>query len=181
VRAILAAGFGLAVFGWTGITIESFVHLFGFYAVFDGMVALAIAIDVKDRRGFGSLLFEALVRIGGGLVALGDAGLLLTFPRFFAAWAIVTGIADATVAVALRREFTGEWPLPFASAVSVTVALLLLLSRVQVGVPALRWLVGPYAIVFGVTLLVLARRLHQLAIEIQGSATASPMPSARRR
>lgn len=180
-RAILAAVCGIVTFAWTDITMAGFVRLFGLYAVFDGMVALAIAIDVKDLRGFGTLLVEALVRVAGGLVAMGEPGILLTFPRFFAAWAIATGIAEAAVAAVLRRELEGEWPLPFAGGVSLTVALLLLVSRVPVGVPALRWLVGPYAILIGVTLLALARRLHQLAEEIQRSATASRMPSVRER
>jgi uncharacterized membrane protein HdeD (DUF308 family) len=151
------------------MTFVGFVYLFGFYAVFDGMVALAIAIDVKALRGFGSLLFEALVRIGAGLVAMGEPGILIAFPRFLAGWAILTGVAEAVVAIVLRRELVGEWPLPFAGAVSIIIALLLLLTPITVGVPALKWLVGPYAMVFGVTLLAFARRLRQLAQEMEAA------------
>jgi uncharacterized membrane protein HdeD (DUF308 family) len=79
-----------------------FVYLFGFYAIFDGAVALAIAIDVKPLHGFGSLLLESLVRIGGGLVALGEPNVVVTFPRFLAAWALVAGAADVIVALVLR-------------------------------------------------------------------------------
>ena len=165
-RAVLAALYGVAAFAWPGITMDGFVYLFGLYAVCDGIVALAIAIDVKALRGFGSLLFEALVRLGGGLIAMGEPGVVLTFPRFLAGWALLTGIAEAVVALVLRRELSGEWPLPFAGAVSVIVALLLLLTPIPIGVPALRWLVGPYAIIFGVTLMAFARRLHQLAQEM---------------
>jgi uncharacterized membrane protein HdeD (DUF308 family) len=165
-RAVLAVLYGLAVFGWPDITLDGFVYVFGLYAVFDAMVALAIAIDVKALRGFGSLLFEALVRIGGGLVAMGEPGIIVAFPRFLAVWAILAGGAEVIVAVVLRRELAGEWPLPFAGALSVIVALLLLLTPATVGVPALRWLVGPYAIIWGVTLVAFARRLRQLAQEM---------------
>jgi uncharacterized membrane protein HdeD (DUF308 family) len=89
------------------------------------------------------------------------------FPRFFGGWAIWTGVADTIVAIVLRRELEGEWPLPFAGAVSVIVAVLLLLTPNTVGVAELKWLVGPYAIIFGSTLLVLVRRLRQLAREIE--------------
>ena len=169
------------MFAWTDISMSGFVHLFGLYAVFDGMAALAITIDVKDRRGFGALLVEALLRIVGGLVAMGEPGIVLRFPWFFAAWAIATGMAEGAVAGALRRELEGEWPLPFAGGVSLLIALLVLLSRAPLGVPALRWLVGPYAILFSVTILALARRLRQLAAEIQQGAPALPMPSVRER
>jgi len=69
----------------------------------------------------------------------------------------------------LRRELSGEWPLPFAGGVSAMIALLLLLTPLTVGVQALRWLVGPYSFIFSVTLLAFARRLRQLAQEMQAA------------
>ena len=168
-RATLAAAYGVAVYAWPDMKMVGFVYVFGLYTVVDGMVALAIAIDVKALRGFGSLLLEALVRIGGGLVAMGEPGILIAFPRFLAAWAVLAGVAEIVVALVLRRELVGEWPLPFAGAVSILIALLLLLTPIEIGVPELRWVVGPYAILFGVTLIALARRLHQLAQEMQAA------------
>jgi uncharacterized membrane protein HdeD (DUF308 family) len=165
-RSILAASYGLAAIAWPDLTLDGFVYLFGLYAVFDGMVTFAVAIDVKALQGFGSLLFEAAIRIGGGLVAMGEPGIIIAFPRFFAVWAILTGIAEAIVAIALRSGMVGEWPLPLAATVSVVIALLLLLSPTAIGVPALRWLVAPYALIFGVTLVVFTRRLYQIAQEM---------------
>jgi uncharacterized membrane protein HdeD (DUF308 family) len=55
-RAILAASYGVAAFAWSEMTLVRFVYLFGLYTVLDGMVALAIAIDVKALRGFGPVL-----------------------------------------------------------------------------------------------------------------------------
>ncbi len=168
-RAILAASYGMAAFAWPDLTLSGFVYLFGLYTVFDGMVAMAIAIDVKALRGFGSLLFEAVVRIGSGLIAMGEPGVITAFPRLLAGWAILTGIAEAIVALVLRRELVGEWPLPFAGAISIIVGVMLLAMPVAVDVPALRWLVGPYAMIFGVTFVAFARRLHQLAQEMQAA------------
>jgi uncharacterized membrane protein HdeD (DUF308 family) len=168
-RAIITGVYGLMALLWPEMTLGGFIFMFGVYGVEDGIVALSVAIDVQDFRGFGSLLFESLVRLGGGLVAMSSPDVIVTFPRFLAGWAILTGIAEAVVAIVLRRELAGEWPLPFAGAVSVIVALVLLLTPVTVGVPALRWLVGPYAIIFGMTLLAFARRLRQLAQEIEAA------------
>lgn len=168
-RAILSALYGLAVFLFPGMSMVSFVLLFGLYAVTDGVIALAITIDVRALSGVGSLLCEALVRIGGGLVAMSSASIVITFPRFFAGWAILTAVAEAVVAIVLRRELAGEWPLPFASAVSAIVAILLLLTPNTVGVPELKWLVGPYAIILAATEFALARRLRQLAEEMQSA------------
>jgi uncharacterized membrane protein HdeD (DUF308 family) len=168
-RAVLAVAYGIAVFAWSNMTLVGFVYLFGLYAVCDGIVSLAIALDVKALPGFGSLLFESLVRIAGGFVAMGEPAILITFPRFIAGWSILTGIAEGIVAFVLRRELTGEWPLPFAGAVSILIAILILVTPGPIGVPALRWLLGPYSIIFGVTLFALARRLRQLAEEMQAA------------
>jgi len=166
-RAVLAVSYGMAAFAWRDNAFVSFVYLFGFYAIFDGMAALAIAIDVKAAHGFGSLLLESLVRIAGGLIALGEPRVVVAFPQFFAAWAILAGAAEIVVAIVLRRELVGEWPLPFAGAMSIMTAILLLIAiPVMEGVPSFKWLVGPYTIIYGVSLLALTRRLHQLAQEM---------------
>jgi uncharacterized membrane protein HdeD (DUF308 family) len=168
-RAILAAAYGLAALAWPEMTLSGFVYLFGLYTVFDGMVAMAIAIDVRAYRGFGSVLFEALVRIGAGLMAMGEPDVIVAFPRILAGWAILTGVAEGIEALVLRRELAGEWPLPVAGAISIIVGVLLLVTPVTVDVSALRWLVGPYALIGGVTLVAFARRLHQLAREMQAA------------
>ena len=168
-RAVVSAFYGMAALLWPHLSLVTFVFLFGLYAVVDGVAALAIATDVRAVPGVGSLLFEAVVRIGSGLFAMGSPGVIVTFPRFLAGWAILTGLAEAVVAIVLRRELVHEWPLPFAGAISVIVALMLLLTPIAIGVPALRWLVGSYAIIFGMTLLALVRRLRQLAQEIEAS------------
>jgi uncharacterized membrane protein HdeD (DUF308 family) len=167
-RALLAASYGIAVFAWHDDMI-SFVYLFSLYAMLDGTAVLAIAMDVKDFRGFGSLFVEALVRMGGGLVAIGDPAIFVTFPRFLAAWAILAGVADVVVAAVLRRELVGEWPLPFAGVISIITAIALMVTPVAVGVGALKWLVGPYAMIVAISLAGLALRLRQLEQEIRST------------
>lgn len=166
-RAVIAIVYGITAIVWPQMSMLTFVFLFGVYALVDGVAALAIAIDVRALNGFGSLLFEAVVRIGGGLIAMGSPGILLAFPRYLAWWAILAGVAESIVALVLRRELAAEWPLPLAGALSIVIALLLLFTPVTLGVPALRWLVSPYTIIVGVTLMALVLRLRQLAQEIE--------------
>jgi uncharacterized membrane protein HdeD (DUF308 family) len=166
-RAVLSVSYGIAVLAWPALSTARFVYWFGVYAIFDGVVALAIAMNANGHRGFGNLLFESIVRLGGGLVALGVPEIMFAFPRMFAVWALLTGIAEIAAAAVLRRELSREWPLPVAGGISIAVALILLIPYVTVHVVALRWLVGPYAMCFGVMLLAFARRMRQLAHEIE--------------
>jgi uncharacterized membrane protein HdeD (DUF308 family) len=166
-RAVLALSYGVAVLAWRDLSMARFVYWFGVYAIVDGVVALAVAVNANGHRGFASLLFEAIVRAGGGLVAWGVPTIMFAFPRMFAAWAILTGVADIVVAVVLRRELSREWPLPFAGLISIAIALVLLMTSGAISVVTLRWLVGPYAMCFGVVLLTFALRMRQLAYEIE--------------
>jgi uncharacterized membrane protein HdeD (DUF308 family) len=162
-RAIVTVLFGVAVLLWPVPAMTGLVLLFAAYAAVDGAVALILALNVKGVPGFGSLLFEAVVRLGlaGGAFA-SPARVALALNGVFAAWALLSGIAALGVAVAIRRELSGAWPLSLAAAVFVMCGVLLL----TIGAPDPRWIAGPLAFLFASTLLGLAWRFRQLAEEI---------------
>jgi uncharacterized membrane protein HdeD (DUF308 family) len=60
---------------------------------------------------------------------------------------------------------SGEWPLPTAGTLSLATAALLLAIR-NVGTSTLAWVIGPYSVLFGLALMVLAVRLRHLALEM---------------
>ena len=78
-----------------------------------------------------------------------------------AAWAVVTGLLEVAAAVVLRRELRGEWLLALAGVLSVAFGILLAV-RPGEGVIAIVSVIGVFAIVFGVALLVLGARLRRL-------------------
>ena len=162
-RAIVAVLFGVAVLVWPVPPLLALVMLFAAYAAVDGVLALILALSVKGVPGFGSLLFEAVVRLGVAIFAFASpARAALALNEVFAAWAILSGVAAIAVAVALRRDLSGEWPLPLAGTVSVLCGILL----VTIGAPELRWVAGPCALLFALTLVALALRFRQLAEEV---------------
>ena len=165
-RASIAAIFGTLVLVWPGLTLWELVMLFGAYAAVDGVLALIVAFNVKGLPGFGSILFEALVRLGVAICAFAAPGrTALSLDAVFAAWAIASGVAAIAVAVALRRDLVGEWPLPLAGSVSLLAGTMLITGP---RLPELQWVMGPNALIFAWTLLALALRLRQLASEMPG-------------
>ena len=163
-RASIALLFGMTVLI---VAPSRFVLLFILYSFADAIAALVLAFHVRGQIGFGSALLEGLVRFATAFVVLAIA----RWPpdalaKVLAAWAGLSGIGQIGEAMALRGEMAGEWPLPIAGVLSIVVAAVLLTIR-HVDVAMLAWVVGIYALLWGVTLMIFAFRFRLLAIEFE--------------
>ena len=80
---------------------------------------------------------------------------------YIAAWALMIGATEIAFAIKLRREIKGEWFLILMGLVSIVFAVLLLWNPIP-GALALVWLIGWYAIVFGILGIIFGFRLRSL-------------------
>src|SRR5215218_5335869 len=161
-RGLAAIVFGVLAFVWPDITLFALVLLFGAYMLVDGIVAIVAAVRAAGREArWWLLLIEGVLGVLAGLVAAFWPGLTaLALLYFVAAWAIVTGIFEIVGAIRLRREIEGEWALILGGALSVLFGVLLVAVGPGVGLLSLVWLIGVYAVAFGVLLLILAFRVR---------------------
>lgn len=160
-RGVVAVLFGLLAFLWPGITLIVLVMLFGAYAVIDGLFAIGAAVRIHrlDGRWWG-LLIEGILGVVVGIVTLvWPAITALVLLYLIAFWAIFTGILELIAAIHLRREIQGELLLGLGGMISIVFGLLLLL-RPGTGALAVVWLIGAYALVFGVVLIWLGWRMR---------------------
>jgi uncharacterized membrane protein HdeD (DUF308 family) len=161
VRGVLAILFGIGAFFWPGITVAALILVFGAYALADGVFSLIAAFANRGtREGFPwALLLIGLVGIGAGIVTFLYPGLTaLALLFFIATWNILRGIFEIVVAIRLRKELEGEGWLMLGGAASVAFGLLLML-RPGAGALALLWLIGMFAIAFGIVMVALGFRL----------------------
>ena len=162
-RGLASLIFGVLALIWTREAIEVLVILFGAYALVDGIFALAAAVSGRAHN-LGGPWLEALVGIAAGAVALirpDVAALALVY--FIGGWAVVTGVLEVVAAARLRHYVEGEVWLALAGVVSVLFGILVFLNP-GAGAFAIAWMIGVFAIVFGVVLLSLAfslRRFHR--------------------
>lgn len=159
IRGIAAVLFGLAALFWPGITLYVLVIFFGAYVLVDGVFAIAAGIRGSGGRGW-LLLAEGVLGVLAGLVALfwpGISALVLLY--VIAAWAIFTGILKVVMAISLRREIENEWLMILSGVLSVVFGVVLA-ALPGVGLLSLVWLVGIYALIFGVALIVLGFRVR---------------------
>ena len=160
-RGAIAILFGLAALLRPGIALAALILLFGAYALVDGVFAI-VGVFGGTRSGTPRwlLFIEGVVSILAGLIAFILPGLTaIALLYLIAAWAIITGIAEISTAIRLRQEIRGEWALILGGILSVVFGLLLAVLP-GVGILSLVWLIGVYAVAFGVLLLVTGFRVR---------------------
>jgi uncharacterized membrane protein HdeD (DUF308 family) len=160
-RGIAAIVFGILALIWPGITLAVLVLLFGAYALIDGVLAIVSAVrSTGDNLWW--LLLEGIVSILAGVGAFAFPGLTALVLLFIiAAWAIVKGALEVVSAVRLRKVIDNEWAWIAGGILSVIFGLILLVFP-GAGALAVVWLIGAYAILFGITLVGVAWRVREL-------------------
>jgi uncharacterized membrane protein HdeD (DUF308 family) len=171
-RGVCAVLFGVLAFIWPGITLAALVILFGAFALANGILSVTASFQLPSgTSGRGSLLVHGALGIIAGVITFFYPGLTaLSLLFVIAAWAIITGIAEIVFAVKLRQVLPDEWLLILSGLLSVVFGALLV-AQPGPGVLSVIWIIGGYAIVYGVSLLVAAYRLKRFAKEIR-TATA---------
>jgi len=161
-RGVVAILFGLAALVFPGLTLTGLVYLFGAYVLLDGLLALAAMVGHRGgRRPWWSLLLEGVVGLAIGVLTFASPGVtMLALLYLIAGWSFATGLFEIAAAVRMRRELRGEVALIVAGILSLVFGVLLAIVPVA-GLLAVAWLVGVYAILFGLSLLTLGFRLRR--------------------
>ena len=152
-RGIAAIIFGLFAFFMPGITVGALIILFAAYALVDGVFSIAAAINRTDTSGhWGGMLLRGIFGILASIAAMALPGMTaLILLYLIAAWAIVTGIVEISAAIQLRKVIRSEWLLVIAGILSILFGVLLA-AYPGLGGLAVVWLIGTYAVAFGVVM-----------------------------
>jgi uncharacterized membrane protein HdeD (DUF308 family) len=150
IRGIAGILFGIGALVWPDVTLIVLIALFAAYAIVDGVAALIGAVQAAEaHRRWLPLVLEGIVGIIAGVVALVWPGMTaLVLLWVIGAWAIITGLFE--IAAGLRF---GAWALTLAGVLSLIFGIVLFVAP-GAGLLSLLWLIGGYALVFGVLLLI---------------------------
>jgi uncharacterized membrane protein HdeD (DUF308 family) len=162
-RGVTWVLFGIMVFAQPGITLVTLTILFGLFTLADGIGHVVSALGGRhETDNWWVLLLAGLCGIVVGVLtflAPGITALVLLF--YIAAWAISTGLLQLVTAIRLRKEIEGEFWLALSGLVSIVFGLFLMV-RPGEGALSVLWIIGAYAIVFGLLLIALALRTRGL-------------------
>ncbi len=168
VRGVLAILFGIVALIWPKSAIYALVILFGAFALVDGIFTVATSITFhKQFARWWAVLLEGLAGIVlGALTFFWPSVTAFVLLIFIAAWAVTTGIFEIVAAIQFRRIIPGEWAMILNGFLSILFGAFLF-AFPAMGAVSLAWLIGIYAIAFGIFGIVFAFRLHGLGQDIK--------------
>jgi uncharacterized membrane protein HdeD (DUF308 family) len=149
-RGLAAIAFGIIALVWPKPTLLALVIVFGIFAIISGISMVAAALQNREVHGWGLFLFEGILWILVGVVALVWPGITaLALLYLIAAWAIITGILELIAPLSFPMSGGRGVLMVLAGLVSIAFGIVIATQPAS-GLLAVVWLIGLYAILFGV-------------------------------
>jgi len=166
-RGVLAILFGVAALVWPGITVVALALVFAAWVLLDGISLLISAFRQgrarADRRHWVVSLIAGLLGIAAGvLTVLMPIITVFALTLLAGVLFIIVGIAEIVFAVQLRKLIRGEVFMALAGLAAVVAGVLILIWPLF-GALVIALMLGAYALVSGILLLIVAWRLRRLA------------------
>jgi uncharacterized membrane protein HdeD (DUF308 family) len=159
VRGLASICFGIAALAWPGITLASLVLVYGAYCFADGLTALFGGYNMR----FWQSLIVGAISIGAGLATFFYPGVTaLALLYLIATWAVVRGVFEIMAAIRFRKILEREWMLVLAGLASIAFGILVVLNP-GAGALSVLWIMGSYALLFGILLVVASLKVKRLA------------------
>jgi uncharacterized membrane protein HdeD (DUF308 family) len=160
-RGVVALAVGVLALVWPATAVAALVVLFGAYVLVDGLALVYAAARGGAQRWL--LGLQGLVGILAAAVAfVAPQGTAAAAVALFGAWALLTGLLGAAVALRLAGVVPGAGLLGVGGVLSVVLGVLLLRSP-DAGALLFARLFGAYQLAAGVVLLTLAVRLRHVS------------------
>ena len=164
VRGVIAIIFGIVAMSSPITTALVLATVIGVFAIVDGIIDLIDAIRHRGTSGVGLRVFLGIISLLFGIIILVWPGKTVGFlVILIAIWSIAIGLLQVIANVGIRKEAPGAWVWGVISGGLGVVFGILVLFNLGIGVVALVWMLGIWAIVFGLALVVLGLQVRKAA------------------
>lgn len=163
-RGIVAILFGIVALVWPSWTILVLIYAFGAYALIDGVMAVVNSIqDRSVSSNWWLLLIHGIVGIIIGLLVFFWPGLTaIVLFTLIGIWAIVIGIFELLAAFMLPGGIGLGWSSVLGGILAIILGLIFIRHPVA-SMLSLVWVLGIFAIAYGLVQLVHAFQYRSLA------------------
>ena len=169
-RGALSLMIAVLVFVMPADSLVALTIVFGAFSFVDGAFELVSAIRrIRKQERWGWLAFSGMLGILTGIVVVVSPLIAtLVLATFLwvsiAFWSMLSGVFEMVAAIRLRNEIKGEIWLFISGLLSVALSVLviwLLFMRPVESFLALGWLLGLYAAILGMVLILLGLKLRK--------------------
>lgn len=154
---ILVVLFGLCAIFWPHLTLLTLIFLFGSFALANGVLGIVLAIQERHELPLWWTELAAgiiSVLIGIAVILWPHITALVTL-YMIAIWAIVTGVFQIAHAIGGSGRHSPVF-LAVSGIVGILLGIILFASSPLTALLALVWVIGVYALIYGVMLIVRA-------------------------
>jgi uncharacterized membrane protein HdeD (DUF308 family) len=151
VWGVAIAIFGLCALLWPHLTLLTLILLFGVFAVINGVLGIATAIQARRvMASWWMALVAGVVSVIIGLAVLfWPHATAIVILYLIAAWAIITGVLQLSEAIGgLGRH--SPFFLVISGLAALILGIVLFASSPLVALLALVWVIGAYALIAGI-------------------------------
>lgn len=154
-KGVFAILFGILILAWPGLTIGVLVIIYGVFALVGGILSMIISLfSIGKYSNWWVMFLEGVLGfIVGGIVLKWPAISLLLLVIIIGIWVIISGIAQIITAFFVRQQIKNEWLMALSGLISLLFGLLLFSWPIS-GIIVLSWLIGFYALLLGIFLIV---------------------------
>lgn len=164
-RGIFAILFGIIALFAPALGFQLLVLYFGAFALVDGLVAFLVGFKANS----GILIFEGIVGIlVGAYVFFFTVQALTIFLFLIAVWTIGSGILEIIAGLELRKHIENEMWLLFVGFASIILGFFVFINPI-VSALAITFVIGIYAVIFGLSLVALAYKVKDFRPAIKKS------------
>jgi uncharacterized membrane protein HdeD (DUF308 family) len=162
IRGVLAVVFGLYALFQPAAALLALVFVYGFYAIMDGVAALAVGFRHRRTSHWGWHVVQGVVSLLAGVIALFWPGpTIFALVLIIGVWSIVLGATEIVEAFTARRHGSSSWVWLLVGGIVGVIFGVTLIASPAAGALTLLWVIGLFSLVFGVVYVVWAFQLRR--------------------
>ncbi len=169
-RGVLAVIFAGFCFLKPEVTLPVLVLFVGAWFLVDGIFTFIHGF--KAEKKWIHFLYGALGIAAGLVTFLSPAITTLSLLFLIAFWFIFKGVLEISLAIRLRKEIKHEWLLGLAGVISILFGALIMLNPGS-GALAVLWLIGIYALFFGILMVLFGFKVKSLKVDEDAVSAAA--------
>ena len=164
-QGIVTVLFGLGALTWPAITLVTLIMLFAAFAVIVGVLRLVTSLKNRHESGWWLVLLAGIVSIVTGIIAFAWPGLTALVLLFvIGAQALCLGVAALWRTVRDWSTAQDKW-LTLLSGIASVIFGILAFAWPSATALTLTWLIGIYALAFGVSEIVSFFMIRRTSVE----------------